>query len=187
MAKTVSTSYSTSDSWKKTHSETNSQSESKSQSSTKKVLDEKLRDQILAGLTGYMSDEEIDAYAENLLRPQLNAGLEAARQQYAATELAKQQEIESLAGALSRDIAQQQEAYGRSVANLQTAALARGMGRSSYTMDTLAKQGDALARAVDSLTRDTQKKQEQIQSQISLAARQKAETTVSGLRPFLPI
>ena len=176
MAKTVSTTYSTSDSWKKSHSETNSRSESKSQSSTQKVLDEKLRDQILAGLTGYMTDEEIDAYAENLLKPQLNAGLEAARQQYAQMELAKQQEIDSLAEALSRSIAEQQDAYSRSMASVQTAALARGMGRSSYTMDTLAKQGDTLAKAVEGLTRDTEKKQAQIQSQISLAAEQKTET-----------
>ena len=176
MAKTVSTTYSTSDSYSKSHSETSSLSESKSQSSTQKVLDEKLRDQILAGLMGYMTDEEIDAYAKNLLSPQLNAGLEAARHQYAQTEAAKKQEIENLASALSRGIAEQESAYGRSMANVQTAALARGMGRSSYTMDTLARQGDALSGAVRELTRESEKKQAQIQHEISLAAKQKAET-----------
>ena len=177
MAKTVSKTHSSSDSWSKTHSVTQSKSESKSQSETHKVLDEALRDRILAGLMGYMTDEEIGRYAENLLRPQLNAGLEAARQQYAATELAKRQEIENLSSALKRSIAEQKGAYGRSMADVQTAALARGMGRSSYTMQNLANQGNMLANAVASLTADAAREQDQIQKQISLAAQQKAETT----------
>lgn len=177
MAKTVSSTSGWSDSWSKTHSETKSESETKSQSETKKVLDEELRDKILAGLMGYMTDEEMQTFAENLMRPQLNAGLEAAEQQYAATELAKKQEIENLAAALARGIEDQEKAYGKSVANVQTAALARGMGRSSYTLQTLAQQGDALANAVADLTRDTTRQQDQIQKQISLAAQQKAQTT----------
>lgn len=177
MAKTVSTTSGYSDSWSKTHSETKHESETKSQSETKKVLDEELRDKILAGLMGYMTDEEMQTFAENLMRPQLNAGLEAAEQQYAATELAKKQEIENLAAALARGIEDQEKAYGKSVANVQTAALARGMGRSSYTLQTLAQQGDALANAVADLTRDTTRQQDQIQKQISLAAQQKAQTT----------
>ena len=176
MAKTVSTTHSSSDSWSKTHRVTQSKSESKSQSQTNKVLDEALRDKILSGLMGYMTDEEIGRYAENLLRPQLNAGLEAAKQQYEATELAKRQEIENLASALERSIAEQKNAYGRSMANVQTAALARGMGRSSYTMQNLANQGNMLANAVASLTADTAREQDQIQKQISLASQQRAET-----------
>lgn len=177
MAKTVSTTSGWSDTHSTTHSETKSQSESKSQSETKKVLDEELRDKILAGLMGYMTDEEMQVFAENLLKPQLNAGLEAAEQQYATTELAKRQEIENLAAALAKGIEDQEKAYGKSVANVQTAALARGMGRSSYTLQTLAQQGDALAKAVADLTRDTTRQQDQIQKQISLAATQKAQTT----------
>ena len=177
MAKTVSTTHSSSSNWSKTHSETKHQSESKSQSESKKVLDEELRDKILAGLMGYMTDEEIAAYAENLLRPQMNAGIESAEQQYAATELAKRQEIENLAAALARGIEEQENAYGKSMANVQTAALARGMGRSSYTLQSLANQGDALAKAVADLTTDTARQQDQIQKQISLAAQQKAQTT----------
>ena len=177
MAKTVSTTHSSSDSWSKTHSTTQSKSESRNQSETHKVLDEALRDKILSGLMGYMTDEEIGRYAENLLRPQLNAGLEAARQQYAAVELAKRQEIENLSSALNRSIEAQKGAYGRSMADVQTAALARGMGRSSYTMQNLANQGNMLANAVASLTADAAREQDQIQKQISLAAQQKAETT----------
>ena len=177
MAKTVSSTSGWSDTQSKTHSTTKHESESKSQSETKKVLDEELRDKILAGLMGYMTDEEMQVFAENLLKPQLNAGLEAAEQQYATTELAKRQEIENLAAALAKGIEEQEKAYGKSVANVQTAALARGMGRSSYTLQTLAQQGDALAKAVADLTADTTRQQDQIQKQISLAATQKAQTT----------
>lgn len=163
------------------HSETKATSESKSatqsQSSTKKVLDEALVEKILSGLMGYMTDEEINAYAENLLKPQLNAGIEAAEQQYATTELAKRQEIDNLAAALDRSIEEQQGAYNRSRAQLETAALARGMGRSSYTLGTLANADSAYARALENLTRDTGRQQAQIQQQISLAAQQKAQTT----------
>jgi len=60
---------------------------------------------------------------------------------------------------------------------VQTAALARGMGRSSYTLQTLARQGDELAKAIDGLTKDTTRQQDQIRKQISLAAQQKAQTT----------
>ena len=177
MAKTVSTTSGWSNSHSTTHSETKSESESKSQSLTQKVLDEELRDKILAGLMGYMTDEEINTYAENLLKPQLSAGLEAAEQTYAATELAKTQEIENLAAALARGIEEQEKAYGKNMAQVETAALARGMGRSSYTLQTLANQGDALAKAIQNLTTDTNRQQDQIQKQISLAAQQKAQTT----------
>lgn len=177
MAKTVSTTSGWSDTHSTTHSETNSQSNTTSQSSTQKVLDEALRDKILAGLMGYMTDEEINTYAENLLKPVLNAGLEAAEQTYAATELAKTQEIENLAAALARGIEEQEKAYGKNMAQVETAALARGMGRSSYTLQTLANQGDSLAEAIARLTTDTTRQQDQIQKQISLAAQQKAQTT----------
>jgi len=177
MGKTISTTHSSRDSWSKTHSETKHQSESKSQSETKRALDEELRDKILAGLKGYMTDEEVDAYAKNLLMPQLNAGLEAARQQYEAAELAGRQESENLAAALERDVKEQERAYGRSMADVQTASLARGMGRSSYTMQTLARQGEMLARAVESLRYENNRKQEQIGNQISLAVKQQAQTT----------
>lgn len=163
------------------HSETNatskSQSATQSQSSTKKVLDEALVEKILSGLMGYMTDAEINAYAENLLKPQLNAGLEAAEQQYATTELAKRQEIDNLAAALDRSIEEQEGAYAKSRASLETAALARGMGRSSYTLGTLANADSAYARALENLTRDTGRMQNQVQQQISLAAQQKAQTT----------
>ena len=174
---TISTTSSSSKSHSETTGSSKSQSTSQSQSTTSKFLDEALRDKILAGLMGYMTDEEIAAYAENLLKPQLNAGLEAAEQQYATTELAKQQEIENLAAALTRSIEEQEGAYAKSRASLETAALARGMGRSSYTLSTLANADSAYAKAIENLTRDTSRQQSQIQAQITQAAQQKAQTT----------
>ncbi len=157
-------------------SKTQSRAESQSQSTTKKQLDEQLRDRILAGLMGYMTDEEIDAYARNLLEPQLGAQIEAAQQDYDAKKLAREQEIEDLAAALSRDIEAQEKAYRRSAADVETAALQRGMGRSSYTLETLAQQGTLLAEAVERLTGESKRKRGQIQAQITQAGEQNAQT-----------
>ncbi|MBQ8620316.1 MAG: hypothetical protein IJ418_22790 [Clostridia bacterium] len=158
------------------HSESKSESQSQSQSETKKVLDEKLRDQILSGLMGYMTDEEIDTYAENLLRPQRNAQMEAAQQEYETAKMQSEQEIEDLAAELGRSIEEQRRSYARSAADVQTAALARGMGRSSYTLDTLANEGDRLARAVRELTQENERKNAQIRKQMAQAQQHNAQT-----------
>lgn len=176
MGKSVTTSSSSSSTKTQSHSTTKSQSESKSQSVSSKFIDESLLDQILSGLMGYMSDEEIEAYAENLLRPQLNAGLEASQQQYETTELAKKHEIENLAASLNKAIEQQQNAYRQSMADVQTNALARGMGRSSYALQTMAQQGNALAEAVRQLTDENTRVSGQLQQQITQAAQQNAAT-----------
>lgn len=157
-----------------------SSSHTASQSHTQKVLDEALLETILGGLSGQMSEEEIRAYAESLLAPQLSAGLEAAQREYETTALSKQQEIENLATQLAASIAEQNSAYRRSMADTQTAALARGMGRSSYTLETLARQGDALAGAVLALTKENERKSEQLRQQITQAA-QHSEQTKSRL------
>lgn len=158
--------------------ESQGSSTSKTQQSTvsQKFLDNDLLNAILSGLTPNMTDEEIAAYAENLLRPQLNAGIEAAQQQYEATELAKNQEIENLAATLARNIAQQEGAYARNMANVENAALARGMGRSSYTLQTLANQGKNYAAAVQQLSEENARAQNQVQQQITQAAQQNAQT-----------
>ena len=90
---------STTNSTSKAHSQ--SQSQSQSQSTTKKLLDSELLNQILGGLAGNMTDKEIAAFAENLLRPQLNAGIEASRQNFETTKLSKEQEIANLAANLT--------------------------------------------------------------------------------------
>ena len=158
------------------HSESESQSQSQSQSTTQKVLDTKLRDQILAGLMGYMTDEEIQRYAENLLQPQRDAEKEAAQQKYEISRLNGEQEIESLAAELARSIEEQQRSYARSAADVQTAALARGMGRSSYMLDVLANEGDRLARAVRELTQDNERANAQVREEMALSAQQNAQT-----------
>ena len=123
-----------------------------------------------------MTDKEIAAFAENLLRPQLNAGIEASRQNFETTKLSKEQEIANLAANLTRAIDEQNSAYRQSKANVETAALNRGMGRSSYTLQTLANQGDALAKAVRELTDENARKTGQIQDQITQAAQQNSQT-----------
>lgn len=152
------------------------QSTSNSQSTTKNVLDGELLNQILGGLMGNMTDDELTQFAENLLRPQLNAALEESRQNYETTKLAKEQEIENLARNLTRSIDEQNSAYRQSAANVETAALSRGMGRSSYTLQTLANQGDALAKAVRELTDENARQSGQIQDQITQAAQQNSQT-----------
>ena len=163
-----------SDSKSKEHSQ--SQSRSDSQSTTKKLLDSDLMNQILGGLMKNMTDEEINQFAENLLRPQLNAALEESQQNYETTKLSKEQELENLAASLTRAIDEQNTAYRKSAANVETAALSRGMGRSSYTLQTLANQGDALAKAVRQLTDENTRQSGQIQQQITQAAQQNSQT-----------
>lgn len=176
MAGTISTTNSTSKTRSESHSTSKNKSSSQSTSTTKSVLDEALRDRILAGLQGYMTDEEMQAYAKNLLSPVRNAQLEAAQQQYETTKLGKEQEIENLAQTLARSIREQEAAYGQNAAKLQTAALARGMGRSSYTLDMLKNQGNSLAEAVRALTQENARAQNQIRRQITQAAQQNAQT-----------
>ena len=153
-----------------------SQSLSQSQSTTQKLLDGSLLEMILSGLAGQMTDEEIRSYAESLLEPQKNAELEASRQQYETARLSREQEIENLAASLERSIAAQNSAYRQSAADVQTEALKRGMGRSSYTMQTLANQGSLLAEAIRQMTEENERKTSQLQAQITQAAEQNAQT-----------
>ena len=124
----------------KYHSESTSKSESQSQSATRKVLDEALRDRILSGLMGTMTDEE----------------------------------IESRAAELARSITEQKRSYAQSAADVQTAALSRGMGRSSYTLEALANTGDRFSRAVKELTDASEQKTAQARARMALAAQQNA-------------
>ena len=177
MAKSTTSTSSSSTSNTKEQSQSQSQSTSTSQSTTQAILNKELLDQILAGLQGGMTDEEITSFAEALLRPQLNAGIEAAQQEYESTKLAKEQEIENLASSLAKSVEQQQSAYRHSIADVETAALSRGMGRSSYTLQSLANQGDALAKAVQQLTDENARQSQQIQQQITQAQQQYAQTS----------
>ena len=176
MAKSTTTTSSHSTTKQQSRSESREHSKQTSQSESRKFLDQELVNQIMGGLMGYMTDEEIAQYAQNLLDPQRNAALEASQQGYETTRLSKQQEIENLAASLTRAIQEQEGAYQRSMADVENAAIARGMGRSSYTMQTLANQGENLAKAVRGLTDESTRLSSQLQQQISLAAQQNAQT-----------
>lgn len=180
MATSTSTSSSTSttrsQSTENTQSSQQTQGTQSSQSTTKSLLDTALRDAILAGLAGGMSDEEIGSYAQSLLRPTLSAGLEASQQQYEASRLGYEQEMDNLAVQLAQAIEKQQQSYRQSDAGLETAALSRGMGRSSYLLDTKAQLSRALSDTVRSLTDESQRQSTQIAQKITLAAQQNAQT-----------
>lgn len=161
---------------KSSSSTTSTQSSSTSKSTSRNVLDEALLAQILGGLSGEMTRAEIEAYAKSLLMPQLNAGLEAARQTHETAKLSREQEIENLAAELTRSVEEQNRAYQKSMADISTAALARGMGRSSYTLETMKNRGVALAQAVERLTQENERRSAQIQSQITKSAEHSAQT-----------
>lgn len=143
---------------------------------SKNVLDEALRDTILGGFAANMTDDEIQKYAEALLAPQRNAALEAAQQGYDATKLGYEQEMENLAVQLADAIGKQQQQYAQNIAGLETSALARGMGRSSYLLNTEAALGQALAETIKNLSNENTRQTAQIQNKLTLAAQQNAQT-----------
>lgn len=143
---------------------------------SKNVLDEALRDTILGGFAANMTDGEIQKYAEALLAPQRNAALEAAQQGYDATKLGYEQEMENLAVQLADAIGKQQQQYAQNIAGLETSALARGMGRSSYLLNTEAALGQALAETIKNMSNENTRQTAQIQNKLTLAAQQNAQT-----------
>lgn len=153
------------------------ESTTKTQNTSKKVLDQELLRAILSGLGQPMTDKEIGDYAKALLEPQLRAELEAAEQTYETKKLSKEQQEQELAASLARAIAGQQSAYRQSVADVETAALKRGMGRSSYTMSVLANQGAGLAEAIRLLTDEDARARQKLEQQLALAAQQRTQTT----------
>lgn len=152
-------------------------STTKTQSTTQKVLDQELLRAILSGLGQPMTDKEIGDYAKALLEPQLRAELEAAEQTYETKRLSKEQQEAELAASLARAMAAEQSAYRQSIADVETAALKRGMGRSSYTMSTLANRGAGLAEAIRLLTDEDTRARQKLEQQLALAAQQKTQTT----------
>lgn len=143
---------------------------------SKNVLDEALRDTILGGFATQMTDDQIQKYAEALLAPQRNAALEAAQQGYDATKLGYEQEMENLAVQLADAIGKQQQQYAQNIAGLETGALARGMGRSSYLLSTEAALGQALAETIKNMSNENTRQTAQIQNKLTLAAQQNAQT-----------
>lgn len=147
-----------------------------STSTSKNVLNEELLSTILAGLTGNMTDDEITAYAESLLKPQLNAEIEASQQEYEASKLGYEQEIENLAVQLADSIDKQKSTFTQNLAGLETSALSRGMGRSSYLLDTEAALSQALSETIRQLSDENTRQTAQIQNKLTLAGQQAAQT-----------
>lgn len=155
-------------------------SQSTSTSTTRKVLNSDILSQILSGLsdTRYTqkNTDELMRLAEQYYMPQYNAEVEAARQAQAAKDLAYTQQLENLTSAYGKNVDAQNAAYDKSRAALETGALSRGMGRSSYTMQTLNNNDQARSAALMQLAEGYGKDVRQVSDQRTQSAAQSAET-----------
>ena len=158
---------------------TTSQSQ-QSQSITQAVINSELLAQILAGLkdAGYTqkTKDELMKIAEDYYLPQYNAEIEAEKQAQAVKDMSYTQQLENLQSAYGKNIDVQNAAYDKSRAALETGALARGMGRSSYTMATLAGNDQARSAALAQLADDYLQNVRQVTDEQALSSAQSAET-----------
>ena len=158
---------------------TTSQSQ-QSQSITQAVINSELLAQILAGLqdAGYTqkTTDELMKIAEDYYLPQYNAEIEAEKQAQAVKDMSYTQQLENLQSAYGKNIDVQNAAYDKSRAALETGALARGMGRSSYTMATLAGNDQARSAALAQLADDYLQNVRQVTDEQALSNAQSAET-----------
>ena len=158
---------------------TTSQSQ-QSQSITQAVINSELLAQILEGLqdAGYTqkTTDELMKIAEDYYLPQYNAEIEAAQQAQAVKDMSYTQQLENLQSAYGKNINVQNAAYDKSRAALETGALARGMGRSSYTMATRAGNDQARSAALAQLADDYLQNVRQVTDEQTLSAAQSAET-----------
>ena len=158
---------------------TTSQSQ-QSQSITQAVINSELLAQILAGLqdAGYTqkTTDELMKIAEDYYLPQYNAEIEAAQQAQAVKDMSYTQQLENLQSAYGKNIDVQNAAYDKSRAALETGAMARGMGRSSYTMATLAGNDQARSAALAQLADDYLQNVRQVTDKQTMSSAQSAET-----------
>ena len=158
---------------------TTSQSQ-QSQSITQAVINSELLAQILEGLqdAGYTqkTTDELMKIAEDYYLPKENAEIEAEKQAQAVKDMSYTQQLENLQSAYGKNIDVQNAAYDKSRAALETGALARGMGRSSYTMATLAGNDQARSAALAQLADDYLQNVRQVTDEQALSSAQSAET-----------
>ena len=158
---------------------TTSQSQ-QSQSITQAVINSELLAQILEGLqdAGYTqkTTDELMKIAEDYYLPQYNAEIEAAQQAQAVKDMSYTQQLENLQSAYGKNINVQNAAYDKSRAALETGAMARGMGRSSYTMATLAGNDQARSAALAQLADDYLQNVRQVTDKQTMSSAQSAET-----------
>lgn len=163
-----------------TTSQSQSQQSQQSQSTTQAVVNSELLAQILEGLqdAGYTqkTTDELMKIAEDYYLPQYNAEIEAAQQAQAVKDMSYTQQLENLQSAYGKNIDVQNAAYDKSRAALETGALARGMGRSSYTMATLAGNDQARSAALAQMADDYLQNVRQVTDEQTLSAAQSAET-----------
>ena len=163
-----------------TTSQSQSQQSQQSQSTTQAVVNSELLAQILEGLqdAGYTqkTTDELMKIAEDYYLPQYNAEIEAQKQAQAVKDMSYTQQLENLQSAYGKNINVQNAAYDKSRAALETGALARGMGRSSYTMATLAGNDQARSAALAQLADDYLQNVRQVTDKQTMSSAQSAET-----------
>lgn len=163
-----------------TTSKSQSQQSQQSQSTTQAVVNSELLAQILAGLqdAGYTqkTTDELMKIAEDYYLPQYNAQIEAEQQEQAVKDMSYTQQLENLQSAYGKNIDVQNAAFDKSRAALETGALSRGMGRSSYTMATLSGNDQARSAALAQLADDYLQNVRQVTDEQALSAAQSAET-----------
>lgn len=164
----------------KTQSQSQSTQQQQSSQVTQNLLNSELLAQILGGLqnAGYTqkTSEELAKIAQDAYLPIYNAEIEAAKQAQAAKDLTYAQQLETLAGAYGKNVDAQNAAFDQSRARIETGALARGMGRSSYTLSTLNQNDMARSAALAQLADDYSRDVRQVSDQRTQAAAHSAET-----------
>lgn len=135
-----------------------STSSQQSQSSTQKEVNSTLLEQLLAGLTDTAytpkTMEELQQMAENLYNPTYSAEVQALKSAQETNNLAYSQQLENMLSAYDKNIGTQDAAFDKSRTAIETGALQRGMGRSSYTMSTLNNNDKARSDALAQMAAD---------------------------------
>ena len=156
------------------------QSGQQSQSSRRNVLDSELLSLILGGLAdvGYTqrTTEELKQIAQDMYAPQYNAEVEAAKQAQASKDLSYAQQLENMERTYGKNVQTQNTAFDKSRAALETGALSRGMGRSSYALSTLNNNDQARSAALAELAEGYAQSTRQVGEQRTQAASQLADT-----------
>lgn len=162
----------------------NSASTSSAQTSdwqlSSRFLDEELLRRLLQGLASPTytpkTDEELQQLAEQRYAPEYAAAVEAAKQQQQQQDLALSQQLAGILAGLDRERAGQNAAFDQARARIELDALERGMGRSSYTLSTLAGNDAARAEALRQVDEDANRQAADIGQQRTQLADQLAQT-----------
>ncbi len=166
------------------NSSSNSASTSSAQTAdwqlSSRFLDEDLLRRLLQGLASSAytpkTQEELLSIAQQRYAPEYAAAVEAARQQQQQQDLALSQQLAGILAGLDRERAGQNAAFDQARARIELDALERGMGRSSYTLSTLAANDAQRAQALRQVDQEANRQAQDIGQQRTLLSDQLAQT-----------